>query len=60
MNGDTALAWAGWHLRPGSILKKLCYGNISISPGAVSRSTSDHGMGWGNGMEVNLLGEPHL
>jgi hypothetical protein len=60
MNGDSPLTWASWHLRPGSILKKLCYGNIFISPGAVSRSTSDHGMGWGNGMEVNLLGEPHV
>ncbi len=60
MNGDSPLTWASWHLRPGSILKKLCFGNIFIHPDAVTRSTSDHGMGWGNGMEVNLLGKPHV
>ncbi len=60
MNGDSPLTWASWHLRPGSILKKLCHGGLSIHPDAVARSTSDHGMGWGNGMEVNLLGKPHV
>ncbi len=60
MNGDSPLTWASWHLRPGFILNKLCYGDIFIHPDAVTRSTSDHGMGWGNGMEVNLLGTPHL
>ena len=60
MNGDSPLTWASWHLRPGSILKKLCYGDISIHPDAVKHSTSDHGLGWGNGMEVNLLGKPHV
>jgi uncharacterized protein len=28
MNGDSALTWASWHLRPRSILKKLCYGKF--------------------------------
>ena len=60
MNGDSPLTWASWHLRPASILQMLCYGNISIHPDAIKRSISDHGMGWGNGMEVNLLGQPHL
>lgn len=60
MNGDTPLTWASWHLRPASILKKLCYGDHFISPEAVSLSTSDHGMSWGNGMENNLLGKPHI
>lgn len=60
MNGDSPLTWASWHLRPGSILKKLCYGDFFIHPDAVTRSTSDHGMGWGNGMETNLLGKPHV
>lgn len=60
MNGDSPLTWASWHLRPGSILKKLCYGDVFIHPDAVTRSTSDHGMGWGNGMEANLLGKPHV
>jgi len=60
MNGDSPLSWASWHLRPAAILRKLCYGEHAISPSAVTRSTSDHGLGWGNGMETNLLGEPHL
>jgi len=60
MNGDTPLTWASWHLRPASILKKLCYGNHFISTASVSYSTSDHGMGWGNGMERSLLGKPHV
>jgi uncharacterized protein len=25
MNGDSALTWASWYLRPRSILRKLCY-----------------------------------
>ncbi len=28
MNGDTALTWASWHLRPRSILRMLCYGSF--------------------------------
>jgi ankyrin repeat protein len=60
MNGDSPLAWASWHLRPGSILRQLCYADFFIHPDAASRSTSDHGMGWGNAMEVNLLGNPHV
>lgn len=47
MNGDSPLTWASWHLRPDSILTKLCYGNYSIR--ADRRS-----------MESNLLGTPHL
>jgi ankyrin repeat protein len=60
MNGDSPLSWASWHLRPASILEKLCYGDFSIHPDAVRRSTSDHGRGWGNGIEINLLGKPHV
>ncbi len=44
MNGDTPLSWASWHLRPASILRKLCYGPFSIHPG--NQSTYDHGAGW--------------
>lgn len=47
MNGDTPLTWASWHLRPDSILRKLCYGDFSIHPG---RQT----------MEAYLLGKPHV
>ena len=28
MNGDSALTWASWYLRPRSILRKLCYGKF--------------------------------
>ena len=35
MNGDSPLSWASWHLRPPSILRKLCYGNFRIHPAAV-------------------------
>jgi ankyrin repeat protein len=31
-NGDSPLSWASWHLRPDSILCKLCYGNYRIRP----------------------------
>src|SRR5687767_3279117 len=60
MKGDSPLTWASWHLRPSSILKKLCYGDIFIHPDRASGTPSDHGMGWGNGMETNLLGKPHV
>jgi ankyrin repeat protein len=46
VNGDSPLAWASWHLRPDTILRKLCYGDFSINKARVP-------------MEVSLLGEPH-
>jgi len=57
MNGESPLSWASWHLRPDSILRKLCYGGFAIHPGR--RSTFDHGMGWG-ALEASLLGTPHV
>jgi uncharacterized protein len=33
-NGDTPLSWASWHLRPRVILRMLCHGKYSVSPGA--------------------------
>lgn len=57
MNGDSPLTWASWHLRPGSILKLLCYGAFSVHRDFVS--TYDHGAGWG-GMEAHLVGKPHV
>jgi ankyrin repeat protein len=60
MNGDTPLAWASWHLRPAKILSLLCYGEHSIHPDRIHRAISDHGAGWGNGMEVCLLGKVHV
>jgi ankyrin repeat protein len=47
MNGDSPLTWASWHLRPSSILKKLCYGDFFIHRDYV-------------GMAANLLGKPHV
>lgn len=54
MNGDSPLTWASWHLRPDSILRKLCYGDFSIHP--ARRSTYDHGTGWG----IMGAGRPHV
>ncbi len=53
MHGDSPLTWASWHLRPASILRKLCYGGFAIHP--LNRSTYDHGRGWG----VMGVGKPH-
>lgn len=47
MNGDSSLTWASWYLRPDSILRKLCYGELSIHPERRS-------------MAACLLGEPHI
>ncbi|HSI87917.1 MAG TPA: ankyrin repeat domain-containing protein [Pyrinomonadaceae bacterium] len=56
-HGSSPLTWASEHLRPGSILKLLSFPPHPISDAAAARVTSDHGCGWGNGMERNLLGE---
>jgi ankyrin repeat protein len=48
MNGETPLSWASWHVRPVSILRKLCYGKHRIRPD------------YGGGMEANLQGKPQL
>jgi len=56
MNGDSPLSWASWHLRPDSILRKLCYGGFVVHP--ARNSTFDHGAGWG-ALEASLLGKPH-
>ena len=53
MNGDSPLTWASWHLRPASILRKLCYGNFSVHPGNLS--SYDHGAG-----SKQPEGKPHL
>jgi ankyrin repeat protein len=56
-HGDSPLSWASVHLRPGPILALLAFGRHTISAAARERIGSDHGSGWGNGMEWNLLGE---
>ena len=56
-NGDSPLSWASEHLRPGTILSLLTYGNYRISETYKVRLTSDHGQGWGNGMDWKLFGD---
>jgi ankyrin repeat protein len=57
VNGDSPLSWASAHLRPGKILSLLTYGNYKISNAHIIKNTSDHGAGWGNSMDWNLLGD---
>ncbi len=56
-NGDSPLSWASEHLRPGAILSLLAYNNYRIGEAHKTKSTSDHGHGWGNSMDWNLLGD---
>jgi len=56
-NGDSPLTWASEHLRPGSILALLAYGEHKVSEGHTTKNTSDHGNGWGNTMDWNLIGD---
>ncbi|NRB48806.1 MAG: ankyrin repeat domain-containing protein [Saprospiraceae bacterium] len=59
-HGDSPIAWASWHLRPGRILALLAYGEHQIHPLHVERMQSDHGFGGASGMQMNLLGTLHL
>ena len=56
-NGDSPLSWASEHLRPGNILALLAYGEHRIGEAHKTKNTSDHGQGWGSGMDWNLFGE---
>ncbi|MEO0340888.1 MAG: ankyrin repeat domain-containing protein [Bacteroidota bacterium] len=56
-NGDSPLTWASYHLRPGKILALLAYGDHRIGEAHKIKNTSDHGQGWGNSMDWNLLGD---
>jgi uncharacterized protein len=56
-NGDSPLSWASEHLRPGEILALLAHGEFRISDGHIQKNKSDHGHGWGNAMDWNLLGD---
>ena len=47
MHGDSPLSWASWHLRPDSVLRKLCYGEFQIHPRRQS-------------MAASLVGAPHV
>ena len=55
--GDTPLSWASEHLRPGLILALLSYGQHQISQKHIEMLQSDHGQGWGSGMDWNLFGD---
>jgi hypothetical protein len=54
-NGDSPLSWASWHLRPGKILKLLAFEPWEVGDWHVRNLTSDHGKGWGNGMENKFV-----
>lgn len=56
-NGDSPLTWASEHLRPGRILALLTYGPYKIGDAHKEKNISDHGQGWGNGMDWNLMGD---
>ncbi len=56
-HGDSPLSWASEHLRPGSILSLLCHDNFQIGEVNKTRIISDHGQGWGNGMDWKLFGD---
>ena len=56
-NGDSPLSWASEHLRPGSILKLLALPPHYMSEAGAANITSDHGCGWGNGMERKFVGD---
>ena len=57
VNGDSPLSWASEHLRPGAILSLLSYGSHQVGEAHKLKNTSDHGHGWGNSMDWNLLGD---
>ncbi|NND34722.1 MAG: hypothetical protein HKN76_19200 [Saprospiraceae bacterium] len=56
-HGNSPLSWASEHLRPGAILSLLTFGEHRIGKGHVIKNKSDHGCGWGNSMDWNLIGE---
>ncbi|MEO7660519.1 MAG: ankyrin repeat domain-containing protein [Pyrinomonadaceae bacterium] len=56
-NGDSPLTWASEHLRPGAILRLLAFPPHNVSDKSAEFITSDHGCGWGNGMERKILGD---
>jgi ankyrin repeat protein len=56
-HGDSPLTWASEHLRPGSVLALLAFEPHRIGENARRSITSDHGCGWGNGMERKFLGD---
>ena len=56
-HANSPLSWASEHLRPGRILALLTYGKHTIHEAHRYRNISDHGHGWGSGMDWNLMGD---
>ena len=56
-NGVSPIGWASEHLRPGSILHLLSFEGHSVGENSRTMITSDHGCGWGNGMERKFVGD---
>jgi ankyrin repeat protein len=56
-HGNSPISWASEHLRPGSILKLLSFPPHNVSDAGAAQITSDHGCGWGNGMERKFVGD---
>jgi len=60
MHGDSPLSWASWAPRPAHILELLCFGEHRVHPVAIERSRGYPHLGRATGMELNLLGKPHV
>ena len=56
-HGSSPIGWASEHLRPGSILHLLSFEGQFVGEGSRAMITSDHGCGWGNGMERKFIGD---
>jgi uncharacterized protein len=56
-HGNSPISWASEHLRPGSILHLLSFEGHRVGEHSRTAITSDHGSGWGNGMERKFLGD---
>lgn len=56
-HGNSPISWASEHLRPGSILHLLSFEGQFVGENARTMITSDHGCGWGNGMERKFVGD---
>jgi ankyrin repeat protein len=56
-HGNSPISWASEHLRPGAILHLLSFEGQYVGENSRTKITSDHGCGWGNGMERNFIGD---
>lgn len=56
-HGNSPISWASEHLRPGSILYLLSFEGQYVGENQKTMITSDHGCGWGNGMERKFVGD---